>query len=207
MDDSSEISFDFNFWKRIIFIFVFFTITPVALFSSVLSLITVTKDNNQIIQNNLIIDPKPGVKVYASLPSDNSFISNEVVIQDARPLILKDLLMSYNSPLSEYSELLVKTSDKYGFDWKILTAIALKESGACRVIPENSHNCWGWGIHSEGTLMFDNYEEAIETVSKGLKQNYIDKGYVSVEDIMKKYANPNSTTWADGVNYYIEKLK
>ena len=106
-----------------------------------------------------------------------------------------------------YADFIVQTADKYGLDFRLLTAIAQKESGLCRVIPEGSNNCWGWGIHSEGTLGFDSYEEAIETVSKGLKENYIDLGYVSVEEIMAKYAHPSSTTWAEGVSFYMNQMR
>ncbi|MCX7928238.1 MAG: hypothetical protein N2558_00945, partial [Patescibacteria group bacterium] len=56
-------------------------------------------------------------------------------------------------------------------------------------------------------LKFSNYDIAIETVAKGLKEKYIDRGYTTPELIMKKYAHPNSTTWADGVNMYMQKIE
>jgi hypothetical protein len=56
-------------------------------------------------------------------------------------------------------------------------------------------------------LGFDSFEEGIEIVSKGLKEYYIDLGYVTVEEIMKKYAHPDSTTWAEGVSYYMLQME
>jgi hypothetical protein len=98
-------------------------------------------------------------------------------------------------------------ADKYTVDWRLITAIAMKESGLCRVIPQGSHNCWGWGIHSKGTLGFDTYEEGIEIVTRGLKEKYIDLGLVTPEKIMTKYAHPDSTTWAEGVTAYMNQLE
>jgi hypothetical protein len=129
------------------------------------------------------------------------------VESDARPDILKNYLKKYNSPLEPFAQFIVQTSDKHQLDYRLITAIAMKESGLCKVIPEGSYNCWGWGIHSAGTLGFNSYEEGIETVSVGLKENYIDKGYVTVEEIMQKYAHPDSTTWAEGVLLYMDQMK
>ena len=148
-----------------------------------------------------------GVSVYASLPETLPEITGSVGASDARCEIIRQYLKANKSELEPYACTLVAKADEYGLDWRLLTAIAQKESGLCNVIPPGSHNCWGWGITSKGTLGFDSYEEAIDTVSKGLKRNYIDKGYVTVEEIMTKYAHPDSTTWADGVNYYLNQLQ
>lgn len=198
-----------SFFKRLILIAVFFTITPLALFSSVISLIAISDAQVQTLSEkaNLFKNPEPGIRVYASLPSDIPSISEHIISADARPEIIKDYLKANKSNLEPYADLLVQTSDKYDLDFRLLTAIAQKESGLCRVIPPESYNCWGWGIHSQGSLGFNSFEEGIETVSKGLKENYIDRGYVTVEEIMKKYAHPDSTTWAEGVSYYMLQME
>jgi len=104
--------------------------------------------------------------------------------------------------------LLVETADLYGIDWKLLTAIAMKESGLCKIIPEESYNCWGWGIHSAGTLRFDSFEEGIDTVSRGIRENYVDIGLVTIEEIMSKWIphSPNGA-WAEGVRLYMAEMK
>ena len=199
-----------SFFKKLILTFVFFTITPITLFASVLALFAISSSESatKSVQTlNFIDSPKPGVQVYASLPDSTPSITGEVTGADARSEIIKEYLEANNSPLSPYADFIVSAADRYGLDFRLLSAIAQKESGLCRVIPEGSHNCWGWGIHSEGTLGFDSYEEAIETVSKGLKENYIDLGYVTVEEIMEKYAHPSSTTWAEGVSFYMNQMK
>ncbi len=198
-----------SFVKKLILIGVFFLITPLTLFSSVVSLIALsdisfssTKEAKNIFQV-----PKPGVRVYAALPSNTPTVSDEIISGDARPEIVKEYLKANKSPLEPYADFIVQTADKYKLDFRLITAIAQKESGLCRVIPEGSYNCWGWGIHSKGTLGFDSFEEGIETVSKGLREKYLDLGYITPEEIMKKYAHPDSTTWSDGVNLFMSQME
>ena len=199
-----------NFVKRIIFILVFFTITPLTLFSSVFSLIVISNsvtDTPNVTESNLINSPKSGVNVYAALPDTFPSVSGEVVAADARPEIIREYLQTYKSPMEPYADFIVQTADKYGLDYRLITAIAQKESGLGKAMPKDCFNPFGWGIHSKGTLCFDNWEEGIEAISKGLKENYIDQGYVTVPEIMKKYAHPSSTTWAEGVLSYMDQLE
>ena len=206
--DEDGYGIDFGFWRKVVFVVIFFTFTPLTIFLSILSLSVLGNRGEQYSKTREFVNyPKPGVMVYASVPDDIPYISTTIISADARITIVNNFLLNYGSPLADFSGFVVQTADKYGIDWKLLPAIAAKESGACRVIPEGSHNCWGWGIHSKGTLMFDDYQEAIETVTKGLKEKYIDAGLVTPEEIMTRYAHPDSTTWAEGVRYYMDKLK
>ncbi len=199
-----------SFWKKILFIFVFFTITPLTLFSSVVSLVALSNSEHNISKNevtNLIDNPQSGIKVYASLPETFPSISGEVLAADARPIIIHNYLQENDSPLTPFADTIVQAADKYNLDYRLITAIGQKESGLGRAMPEGCNNAWGWGIHSEGTLCFDSWEEGIETVSKGLKEFYIDLGYTTVPEIMSKYAHPDSTTWAEGVLYYMGQME
>ena len=181
-----------------------------ALVVSVISLISIASSERfYVSESSLPITraPKAGVQVFASLPSDFPSIETEIISADARPEIIREYLHSYSSPMEPYAEYIVLTADKYGLDYRLLVAIAQKESGLGRVMPEDCYNAYGWGIHSQGTLCFESWEEGIETVSKGLKEKYIDEGYVTVPEIMMKYAHPSSTTWAEGVLSYMEQME
>ena len=198
-----------SFFRKLIFILVFFTLTPIALFSSTISLISITNSESKTAKIKPAIQKQTtGVQVYASLPSDFPTVSAEIVEEDARPEIIKNFLTSYKSPITSHAKFVVETADKYGIDWKLITAIAMKESGLCKIIPEDSYNCWGWGIHSAGTLRFDSYEEGIDTVSKGIRENYVDIGLVTIEEIMSKWIphSPNGA-WAEGVKLYMAEMK
>lgn len=120
---------------------------------------------------------------------------------------LKQFFRDHNSPLYDQAEFIVKTSDKYNFDYRLLPAIAMQESTLCRNIPKDSHNCWGWGIYGNTVTRFSSYEEAISTVAKGLKEQYIDKGLVTTSDIMAKYTPSSNGSWAKAVNGFMKALE
>lgn len=199
-------SLSVQFWKNITLVAAFFVLTPLTLGLSIFSLSSLHETSAEAKKD--LFYAKTGVQVYASLPSSFPTISATVESGDARPQIIKNYMDSYGAPLAKYALNLVQMADKYGLDYRLLAAIAQQESNLCKVIPPGSHNCWGWGIHSESNLGFETYEEAIETVSAGLKENYIDKGYETIEEIMSKYTphSPNGA-WAKGVSSFMAEME
>lgn len=137
----------------------------------------------------------------------NEVTREETKTDDLRVANLKRFFRKYNSPLYDSADVVVNTADKYDFDYRLLPAIAMQESGLCRVIPNNSHNCWGWGIYGTTVTRFESYPVAIETVSKGIKTYYIDKGLTTPEQIMAKYTPSSNGSWARGVNQFIQALE
>lgn len=131
----------------------------------------------------------------------------EISLGDSRVANLKSFFRKYNSPLYDSAETIVKVSDKYGFDYRLLPAIAMQESNLCKYIPENSYNCWGWGIYGDQIIRFSSYDEAIETVAKGIKTEYLDKGLVTASKIMEKYTPSSKGSWAHGVNTFLKALE
>ena len=136
-----------------------------------------------------------------------SEIQTAIETNDARSSNLKAFFRKYNSPLYDHAEYIVKVSDEYQFDYRLLPAIAMQESNLCKYTPENSYNCWGWGIYGTLVTRFSSYEEAIDTVSKGIKKEYIDKGLLTTSAIMEKYTPPSTGSWANGVNHFLRMLE
>jgi hypothetical protein len=134
-------------------------------------------------------------------------ILTEFKTEDIRVANLKYFFRRYESVLYDKSEFIVKMADQYKLDYRLIPAIAMQESGLCKNIYEGSHNCWGWGIYGNKVTRFDSYEEAIETISRGLKKNYIDKGLTTPEDIMRKYTPPSTGSWAFGVNFFLKIIE
>jgi hypothetical protein len=156
---------------------------------------------------NLISSPKSGVKVYASLPSFLPTVSGHATVSDARGEIVRQYLNHYDSPLEPYAVEIVEASDRYGLDFRLTTAIAQQESNLCKKIPAESNNCWGWGIHSRGTLGFSSFGEGINEVSRGIREEYLDKGFGSVEEIMGKYTPLSNGSWAEGVPKFMAEME
>jgi len=184
--------------KKFLLIFLFFIVVPINLATS-LSLL----DKNSSSQSAVQASPQ----LYAALPQTIGKVLGTFETDDARPIIIKKYLEKYQSPMAPYADLIVETSDKYGLDWRLLVAIAQQESNLGKKAPSNSYNAWGWGIHSRGTLLFSGWEQGIETVAKGIKEKYIDKGYTTPEEIMSKYTPLSSGSWAFGVNQFIQELE
>lgn len=134
-------------------------------------------------------------------------VLSDPTIKDKRVAILKAFFRRHDSPLYDHAEFIVKVSDEYGLDYKLIPAISMQESTACKAIPLNSHNCWGWGIYGNKITRFGSYPEAIDTVARGLKTNYIDRGLTTPEAIMRKYNPSSNGSWAFGVNTFIDVLE
>lgn len=201
-----------SFWKRLAFVVAFFVLTPVTLGTSLFSLVALAQSEEvetpEVVETvSFLQHPERGVQVYASLPAVQPSLTGGVEAQDARPELIRQYLERYNSPAVEYAPVFVEAADHYGLDYRLTTAIAQQESNVCKIIPPGGHNCWGWGIHSEGTLGFDSYEEGIWTVSKGIKYEYIDKGYDTVEKIMSKYTPLSNGSWARGVSKFMNDIQ
>lgn len=153
------------------------------------------------------IDPTHKQFTFSSAPLVMGSYEDTTTTTDARAVNLKAFFRKYNSPLYDHADYIVQTSDKYQFDYRLLPAIAMQESGLCKKIPFESHNCWGWGIYGDTVTRFDSYEEAIDTVAAGLKKNYIDKGLVTASSIMQKYTPSSNGSWAHGVNTFLKAVE
>lgn len=136
-----------------------------------------------------------------------SYYDAMVLAGDARPLIIKQYLEKYKSPLLPYADLIFELSQSYSFDYRWIVAIAQQESNLCKKIPKGSYNCWGYGIHANGTLKFDNYELALRSFAEYLKREYFDKGYNTPELIMKKYCPHSNGSWAFGIRQFFEEME
>ena len=134
-------------------------------------------------------------------------VSGSAVADDAWPELIKRYLAKYKSPLLPYSNLIYELSKTYGFEPYWILAIGQQESNLCKKIPENSYNCWGYGIHSKGTLRFESYEAALKSYAEYLKRVYFDKGLNTPELIMKKYCPHSNGSWAYGVGHFIEEIE
>lgn len=121
---------------------------------------------------------------------------------DYREEILRNYLEGYNSPLSDYSGVFISFADKYRLDWRLIPAITGVESTFGKRIPIGSYNAYGW---ANGSYFFESWNESIEIISKTLRNNYIDRGAVSINDIAKIYAPP-SETWARNVKFFMNKI-
>jgi len=128
---------------------------------------------------------------------------------DPRVIVLQDYLAKYNSPLRNYAKDFIEAADTYNLDWKLVPAITGVESTFGKRTPGSynrpSYNGWGWGVYGDQALGFQSWRHGIFTVSEGLRKNYVDKGYVTPQQMNKKYAS--SLTWGSKVTYFMNDLQ
>lgn len=150
--------------------------------------------------------------VWIGLPSvasakeagESAKLTNTIVAVDPRAKKLEEYLAWHNSPLAPYAKVFVDNADKYGLDWRLVASISGVESTFGKRLPYNSYNAYGW---NGGNYYFKSWEDGIETVSKTLRQNYMNKwGAQTVYDIAPIYAPP-SKTWAGNVSYFMKQIE
>lgn len=146
-------------------------------------------------------------QLFAAVPEVLGSFTSSIETGDARPEILRKFFEKHQSPLTPHSFYLVQIADNYNLDFRLLPAIAMQESNLCKKIPENSHNCWGFGIYGDKVTRFDTYELAAEAVAKTLRASYVDKGLLSPEEIMSKYTPSSNGSWAYAVNQFMGEMK
>jgi len=119
-----------------------------------------------------------------------------------KKLSIKRIFEKYNAPLIDSADSFIATCQNFNLDCYLLPSIAGLESTFGRFIYPNSYNPFGWG---GGMIMFNSWNEGIGTVAKGLRENYLNKGADSVEQIGKIYSE--SPTWALRVRYFMSEFQ
>ena len=149
-------------------------------------------------------------KAYAMQDASGSSAALTTLMQvkeeNSHIRILKKFLEKYSSPLTPYAQSFVDNAAKYDLDWRLVAAISGLESTFGQQIPYNSYNGWGWGIYGDNIIRFSSWDEGIQTVSKGLRENYINKWQAQdVYEIGRIYAS--SPTWAVRVEWIMNRMQ
>lgn len=189
--------------KKFFSIFVFFTFTPLTLLATLFILNHLDHNQSTVQAQSL----RPPSQLYAALPQQTGEVLGMAQEEDARPVIIREYLEKYDSPLAPYYLDLFNASEKYGVDYKLIVAIAQCESNLCKKSPEGSFNCWGF---ENGETRFLSWQQAFEQVAKTLKERYLDMGLTTPEQIMPKYAPPSvekGGPWAKCVTQFMEDLE
>lgn len=149
-------------------------------------------------------------RLYQALPINQMQISDNVVHTDARNLIVESFFKDHQSILNNFAQTFISVADFYHLDFRLLPSIAMQESNGAKKIPLDSYNPFGYGIYGSKKVHFDSFEDAIETVGKALREDYLNEGLHTPEQIMAKYTPPSllkGGPWAKGVSQFMEELR
>jgi hypothetical protein len=198
--------------KRLVLLASFFTLTPFFIFALVsyqLSLlrgiesrVVLAATTDAIEQKIQIVEPVQTEEIVP-IPPEEALLK---VTYDAKVAALEKFFVRYDSPLVAYTEELVEAAEKHGLDYRLLPAIAMQESLLCLRAPEDTNNCWGFGIYGKKKTSFASLSRAIEVVSETLAREYHQKGLVEPEEIMTKYSPNNTNDWAGKVSYVMTRI-
>lgn len=123
---------------------------------------------------------------------------------DGRAKILAQYLANFDSPLQDHAQDFIEAADTYNLDWKMVASIAGVESTFGKHIP-GGYNAWGWGVYGTQAIYFNSWRDGIFTVSKGLRENYLNKGLTDPYSINRIYAA--SPTWGSHVSFFMADLE
>lgn len=173
---------------------LFFMIKKLVLLIAIVILLFFVKPVNADLIAGSSADIELGVFDSALVKSNREYFIKKRTI--------KAILDKYNAPLSGYEDSFIEACVTYDLDCYLLPSISGIESTFGRAIATGTNNPFGWG---RGLMPFPSFHEAILTVGKGLRENYIDKGATSIEQIGSIYCEGN--TWAGKVNYFMRQFE
>lgn len=133
---------------------------------------------------------------------ESEILSAQSAAYMTKKAVIKHVLTKYKSPYAQDSDAFVDACFKYNIDCYLLVSISGVESYFGKFIYPNSYNPFGWG---GGMIMFSDWNHSIDSVSKGLKNNYINKGYDTISKINPIYCPP-STTWTSKVEFFYKQF-
>jgi hypothetical protein len=119
-------------------------------------------------------------------------------------------LRQRKSPLAGFGSKFIQVGQKYGIDPLLLVAISGAESSFGKEVKGGTFNPFGWGPHRP----MGSWDNAIETVGRGLRKGYYDEGRDTPAEIAGKWApigagndptNLNSN-WTKNVSKFLDEL-
>ena len=149
-------------------------------------------NNNAVLTNSAVLSQQSNT-VVQSLLALNLVNDEKTQILQKQADAIDAYFKGHNMPLEGTGMVMAKAADENGIDYRLLPAIAAREStGGREKCKRVEHNFFGWGSCKIG---FKSDEEAIETVAKNLGGNNpnTDEHYAgkTTKEILQKYNPPS----------------
>lgn len=183
--------------KKLLLVLGWFFLANVLAFTIALSMLAQTLNNT----------PKVlAYSVFASKPFVTASISEKIGSEDTRAAIIDHYFTRYGCPLAGTGQKMVEASDKYGFEFWWLPAIAWQESTCGKVMIPNSFNAWGYGIYGDRVTKFASWDEAIDHIAKDLNKNFFARGLTEPCEFEKRYTPPSKGRWCKSIKYFRDEM-
>lgn len=156
------------------------------------TIFTSTFNTNPVnIDSNIPMFTQPNLiqEILGQKEDTKDTVSNETLIKAKK---IDSYFGSRNLPLNGQGLTMVLVSEKYGIDWRLLPALAMRETtGGKKACPVTyartgdigyTYNVFGWGSCK---IRFDSYESAFETLARNLSgQNPNTASYYKGKDLV-----------------------
>jgi len=144
---------------------------------------------------------------------DLSFKAGALTAEGINGYLAKKHYKAKASPLNSSGQAFLAAGQKFDIDPALIVAISGQETSfATRTC--TTDNAWNWFWQGPCPRSpFDNYEQGINTVSKFLRKNYINRGYNTIPLIRKKYCTAPVKNgivcpgWITNVTLFRDQLK
>jgi len=164
-------------------------------------------ENQTIVQTDKILGATTGGS-FGDLPLTKNVIASVIRAENSTPIIIENYLRRYNSPLLPYKNKILEEADNHKVKPQLILAIAQQESNLGKKSPDSCFNAWGWAIHEKGTLCFNDWNEAIETVTSGIATGYCAKGLCEDPcEMMKKYTPSSNGSWCLAIKQFLHEME
>ncbi len=174
---------------------------------------TVDKSNSLNIdsESTIIKGNKDSVDTNAIQNTAEVKIEANVVTVDKRAYVFDQYFLKNKSPLYGTGKIFVEKCDGYGApkDCIIGIAIARNETDLCKYnISAQMHNCWGFGGAGPNRIRFDNFDAAIDRLTRSLVFSYGEK-YIINPSLMERTfcgSEPGCTNWGNKIKQFINEI-
>lgn len=135
--------------------------------------------------------------LVASLKINNSITAtdNTQIVVDTRAARIDEYFASRELPLAGHGDTFVKAADENGLDWRLVAAIAMRETTGGKFMcknPKAPNNPFGWGSCKFG---FESVDVAIKKVTQHLAGNHPNTDHYydgkDVKEILQTYNPPS----------------
>jgi hypothetical protein len=150
----------------------------------------------------------------ASLQINNSIAIADITeaVVDTRALRIDEYFASRELPLAGHGDAFVKAADENGLDWRLVAAIAMRETTGGKFMcknPKAPNNPFGWGSCKFG---FESLDVAISKVTQHLAGNHPNTDHYydgkDVKAILQTYNPPSIVPkYADQVMKIMEDIE
>lgn len=188
--------------RKFLLFVLFLTLTPITLITSLFLL----SDQTHKGVLGIATTRKEQPFAYAALPTEQNTFEGSATLADKRTPILSEFLSAYHSPLAPFAEEIIEKADANNIDYRLLPAIAMQETTLCKkTLPQAKYNCWGYGIWGKKVTSFNNFGDAIDTISRyfGKKKQ---QGTDTLDAIGKIYNPTNTNNWKENVALFMSQI-